>query len=125
MWLLQASRRASHLPIHPERLVRRQPTPDLPSRRRMWTTFHMGHYVPLSWMTLGLDYELWGMQPMGYHLTSLLLHTVNAVLVYHLARAAEARSRRPAVEHFRQALVINPNHAQASAYLARAQHMMP
>ncbi len=142
MWLLQASRRVSHLPIHPERLVRRQPTPELPSRRRilsprvrewsaplvvalvtaaafgpalhngwvswddeqnfltnphyrglglsqlswMWTTFHMGHYVPLSWMTLGLDYELWGMQPMGYHLTSLLLHTVNAVLVYHLAR---------------------------------------
>lgn len=52
----------------------------------MWTTFHMGHYVPLSWMTLGLDYELWGMQPMGYHLTSLLLHSVNGVLVYLLAR---------------------------------------
>jgi tetratricopeptide (TPR) repeat protein len=54
--------------------------------RWMWTTFHMGHYVPLSWMTLGLDYKLWGMNPTGYHLTSLLLHAANAVLVYVLAR---------------------------------------
>lgn len=55
--------------------------------RWMWTTFHMGHYVPLSWMTLGLDYEVWGMNPTGYHLTSLLLHAGNAVVVYLLARA--------------------------------------
>jgi hypothetical protein len=52
----------------------------------MWTTFHMGHYVPLSWMTLGLDYDLWGMNAAGYHLTNVLLHTANAVLVYFLAR---------------------------------------
>jgi tetratricopeptide (TPR) repeat protein len=52
----------------------------------MWTTFHMGHYVPLSWMTLGFDYELWGMNPTGYHLTSLLLHAANAVVVYALIR---------------------------------------
>jgi tetratricopeptide (TPR) repeat protein len=54
--------------------------------RWMWTTFHMGHYVPLSWMTLGLDYELWGMTPTGYHLTNLLLHAGSAVVVYFLAR---------------------------------------
>src|SRR5439155_749979 len=41
--------------------------------RWMWTT-HLGHYIPLTWMTLGLDYLLWGMNPVGYHLTSLLLH---------------------------------------------------
>src|SRR5262245_18574753 len=49
--------------------------------RWMWTTFHLGHYVPLSWMTLGLDYVVWGLDPRGYHLTNLLLHTANAVLV--------------------------------------------
>src|SRR5687768_13115355 len=41
----------------------------------MFTTFHKGHYQPLSWVTLGLDYLLWGMEPYGYHLTNLLLHT--------------------------------------------------
>jgi tetratricopeptide (TPR) repeat protein len=54
--------------------------------RWMWTTFLLGHYVPLSWMTLGLDYVVWGMNPAGYHLTSLLLHTANAVLLYFVAR---------------------------------------
>ncbi len=50
--------------------------------RWMFTTLHMGHYQPLSWVTLGLDYLLWGMNPFGYHLTSLLLHAGNAVLFY-------------------------------------------
>jgi tetratricopeptide (TPR) repeat protein len=54
--------------------------------RWMWTTFLLGHYVPLSWMTLGLDYVVWGMNPAGYHLTNLLLHCANAVVVYFLAR---------------------------------------
>src|SRR5438309_7631596 len=50
--------------------------------RWMWTTFHLGHYIPLTWMTFGLDYRLWGMNPFGYHLTSLLLHAANAVVFF-------------------------------------------
>ncbi len=63
-----------------------------PQLHWMWTTFHMGHYVPLSWMTLGLDYTLWGMNPLGYHLTNLILHAANAVLVYVIARHVFLRS---------------------------------
>lgn len=51
----------------------------------MATTFHMGPYQPLSWLTLGLDYVIWGMNPTGYHLTNLLLHVANALLMYWLA----------------------------------------
>src|SRR5438128_1886291 len=51
----------------------------------MWTT-HQGHYIPLTWMTLGLDYLLWGMNPVGYHLTSLLLHAANAVAFFFVVR---------------------------------------
>src|SRR6184192_2806285 len=46
----------------------------------------MAHYIPLTWMTLGMDYLLWGMNPVGYHLTSLLLHTTSAVVFFFLAR---------------------------------------
>lgn len=52
----------------------------------MWTTFHLGHYVPLTWMTLGFDYAVWGMNPFGYHLTNVVLHAANAVLLYFVAR---------------------------------------
>ena len=50
--------------------------------RWMFTTFHMGHYQPLTWLTYGLDYVLWGMDPFGYHLTSLVVHAANAVLFF-------------------------------------------
>src|SRR3989449_2277786 len=53
--------------------------------RWMWTT-HQGHYIPLTWMTLGLDYLLWGMNPVGYHLTNLLLHAANAVVFFFVVR---------------------------------------
>jgi hypothetical protein len=51
----------------------------------MWTARHMGHYIPLTWMTLGADYLLWGMDPAGYHRTSLALHLANALLLLALA----------------------------------------
>jgi Tfp pilus assembly protein PilF len=54
--------------------------------RWMWTTTLMGQYIPLTWMTFGLDYLVWGMNPLGYHLTSLLLHAANAALVYSIVQ---------------------------------------
>src|SRR6185503_700031 len=51
----------------------------------MWTTTLTGHYIPITWMTLGLNYVLGGMHPFGYHLVNLLLHACNAVLLYFLA----------------------------------------
>ena len=53
--------------------------------RWMLTAVHMGHYIPVTWLTLGLDHALWGMDPAGYHLTSLVFHATNAVLVYAVA----------------------------------------
>jgi tetratricopeptide (TPR) repeat protein len=51
----------------------------------MFTTAHLGHYIPVTWLSLGLDYVLWRMNPWGYHLTSILLHATNALLFYLLA----------------------------------------
>ena len=53
--------------------------------RWMFGSFSLGLYRPLTWITFGLDYLLWGMAPVGYHLTSLLFHCANAVLFYFVA----------------------------------------
>ena len=58
----------------------------------MFTTFHMGHYIPLTWLTLGADCLVWGMNPMGYHLTSLLFHAATALCFYAVARRLLARA---------------------------------
>src|SRR5262249_29173523 len=58
----------------------------------MLTTFQLGHWQPLSWLTLALDYRLWGLNASGYHLTSLVLHGLNAVLLLVLARRLLGRA---------------------------------
>src|SRR5688572_18465199 len=46
----------------------------------MFTVAWGGHWTPIAWLTLGLDYVLWGMNPLGYHLQSLLWHAATAAL---------------------------------------------
>jgi Tfp pilus assembly protein PilF len=57
-----------------------------PQLRWMLTASVMGHWIPVTWLTLGADFALWGMNPFGYHLTNLLLHAAAAVVVYFVAR---------------------------------------
>ena len=54
--------------------------------RFMFTGSIMGHWTPVTWLTLGLDYVLWGMNPFGYHLGNLLLHAGNAAVFFVIAR---------------------------------------
>src|ERR1039458_4877736 len=60
----------------------------LENLRWFWTTFDMGPYQPLSWMSLAADHALWGLKPSGYHLTNLLLHTAGALLFFAVLRRA-------------------------------------
>jgi protein O-mannosyl-transferase len=55
--------------------------------RWMATAFVLGHYQPLSWVTLGFDYLVWGMNPFGYHLTNVILHALAAWAFAALAAA--------------------------------------
>jgi tetratricopeptide (TPR) repeat protein len=52
----------------------------------MFSTFLMGHYQPLTWLSFAIDHQFWGMAPFGYHLTSVLLHAGNAVMFYCVSR---------------------------------------
>ncbi|QDT34446.1 hypothetical protein [Thalassoglobus polymorphus] len=42
------------------------------------------NFAPLTIGTFLVEHTLWGLWPGGYHLTNVLLHAVNAVLVYSL-----------------------------------------
>jgi tetratricopeptide (TPR) repeat protein len=61
--------------------------------RWMFTTFFLGHYQPLSWLTFAFDYLIWDLNPLGYHLTNLLLHAGNAVLFYFVSLKLLALAR--------------------------------
>jgi hypothetical protein len=42
-------------------------------------------WIPLSWLSLALDYHFWGLDPAGYHLTNIILHAVNSFMVVLIA----------------------------------------
>src|ERR1700722_17551943 len=43
-------------------------------------------YRPLYWISLAFDRHLWQLNPVGFHLTNLLLHVANGVLGFRLLR---------------------------------------
>jgi protein O-mannosyl-transferase len=46
-----------------------------------FTTDHADYWHPITWLSLMLDSSLLGVEPRGYHLTNVVLHAVNAILV--------------------------------------------
>ena len=55
--------------------------------------FYAGFWHPLTWISHALDYAIWGLNPMGHHLTNNILHAINAFLVVILiTRLVEAAS---------------------------------
>jgi protein O-mannosyl-transferase len=63
-----------------------------PYIRWMFSNVTMGHWIPLTWLTFGLDYVLWEMRPVGYHLTSLVIFAANAPAFYFVALRLLRRS---------------------------------
>ncbi len=59
----------------------------LANLRWMFTTLDFSHYQPLSWLTHALVYSVWGLSPTAYHVGNVLIHAINAVLLYFLVRA--------------------------------------
>ena len=60
-----------------------------------------GNWHPLTWLSLMLDYQIFGLNPSGYHLMNLLFHVMNTLLLFlvlhrmtktHLAQCLCSRS---------------------------------
>ncbi len=49
-----------------------------------FSTFRDGNWHPLTWLSHALDCQIFHLNPVGHHYTSLLLHTASAVLLFLL-----------------------------------------
>ncbi len=54
----------------------------LANLRSVLTTPVLGNYAPLHLLSYMLDYSVWGLNPAGYHLSNVILHSLNAVLAF-------------------------------------------
>lgn len=48
-----------------------------------FTNISAGFWFPLTWISHMLDCQIFGLNPGGHHLTSLLLHSVNTVMLFY------------------------------------------
>jgi tetratricopeptide (TPR) repeat protein len=46
--------------------------------------FYAGNWHPLTWLSHALDYAIWGLNPLGHHLTNTVLHALNTLIVVFL-----------------------------------------
>ena len=58
-----------------------------------FTTFWVGVYQPLAWLLFEVEYVFCKLDPRGYHLTSVVLHATNAVVLYWLTLTLLGRCR--------------------------------
>ena len=64
-----------------------------------FTGFHASNWHPLTWLSHALDYAIWGLDPLGHHLTNVILHALNTFLVVVLSVSLlEAREIPPLPE---------------------------
>jgi protein O-mannosyl-transferase len=53
---------------------------------RFWFTAQAADYWPVSNSTLWIEWRLWGTEPTGYHVTNLILHIADSLLIWLVLR---------------------------------------
>ncbi|MBU1043959.1 MAG: DUF547 domain-containing protein [Candidatus Omnitrophica bacterium] len=71
-----------------------------------------GFYRPLAYLSLKLDYFFWKYKPAGYHISNILIHFLNAIMLFLIIKALGAGE----VESFLAA--AHPVHTEAVAYIS-------
>ena len=66
-----------------------------------WAFFdsHSSNWHPLTWISHAVDYSLWGLNPLGHHLTSIILHSINTALVVVLVLKLLEVARERAIQN--------------------------
>jgi hypothetical protein len=88
--------------------------PPLELRRVLWQDATR----PLVNASYAVDRALWGRQPFGFHLTSLLLHTLNVALLFILARSLTPAGNDVAAIAAASLLAVHPMMTEAVGYIS-------
>ncbi len=51
-----------------------------------FTTGHSSNWHPLTWISHIIDFQLFGLKPLGHHVVNVLFHAANSVLMFLLLR---------------------------------------
>lgn len=90
--------------------------------RWAFTTTDAEFWHPLTWLSLMLDHQLYGLHPGGYHITNLILHILSTLLLFRLLNHMTGEIWKSA---FVAALfAIHPLHVESVAWIAERKDVL-
>ena len=87
-----------------------------------FTHFHSANWHPLTWISHMVDCQIYGLDPWGHHLTNVLVHAANAVLLFVVLRQMTGATWRSA---FVAALfAIHPLRVESVAWVSERKDVL-
>ncbi|MDA8242332.1 MAG: tetratricopeptide repeat protein [Nitrospiraceae bacterium] len=87
-----------------------------------FTTGHAGNWHPLTWVSHMLDVSLYGLNPRGHHLTNVVFHAANAILLFLLLNGLTGTYWQSS---FVAALfALHPLHVESVAWVAERKDVL-
>ena len=94
----------------------------VPSIQWAFTNVDASNWHPLTWLSLQLDYQLFGLAPWGYHLTNLLLHVANGLLLFIVLRRMTGATWRSGLVAV--LFTLHPLHVESVAWVAERKDVL-
>ena len=87
-----------------------------------FTHVHAANWHPLTWLSHMLDCQLYSLTPSGHHLTNIVLHTTNAILLFLVLRQMTGALWRSAF--VAAVFAIHPLHVESVAWVAERKDVL-
>jgi len=90
--------------------------------RWAFTTFHAANWHPLTWLSLMLDVQLFGVDPGAHHAVSLAIHAAGAVVLFAALRMMT--SSRWASALVAALFALHPLHVESVAWISERKDVL-